>query len=743
MPILQRPQQTGTTNVVQIGAGNAATSATHIAQVTDRLGGSVAALGKEYLQKSQQALSTAVYDLHMQKATEEFNQLAEERMSKTVDEEGNPNFATLPQDIERIGNQVMMKRLGTMFDPNASSQFTRDFRNFTSSQSVKAAGVARQQELDYTTAAVKSSASATINKAIKGDITEVEGSLTDFKRSMDSYLASGTITKEYYDTMLDSTRATIYKAKWGELIDQDADTAVEQLSQEEALGLTQVERLGMLTQAKAKVKDNEKERKAIETEHRTNTARESARAYTYWDIGLTEGKQGLSDLNSLYNNGVIQPEEYLKGVKRYQKYTETTQNKLEMKEQVAILTSPSNPQEIPPSLSGTANEMFKNEVALTEKGNQSPMTYEQLAGIAKSFKTPLSYMTDLLTQATVTGGIQGKGDAVNAYNYLVTNNPLAISKLPDSVRTMYEKARLMSSNGAMSGSESLKKLIEIEQKSKAPDADTVVKALNAKIKDGKIKDSNIEEYINDKLESKGDLPFFGFNKSIDPGLMARINEEVRNIAINNRSTDIDIKALVGTAVDKIDHLGYNEVGANKKIMELAPAKVLGVDSDTISTKLDRDIKTWIDVDPDLKGLTSDNVFLFSTPDTLPKEGEADNFTWDAWFMNENGELHELPFVFSVNKQELLQIEQDDAIAKGERDLAISQSMLAHTRIVEGEGGAQKEIAMNKAMRKAQEIVREGVDKVKKDKRASNITNEAFGPLSTARIIFDRLMNNED
>jgi DNA-binding phage protein len=315
MPIIKRAGQTGTSNTVQIGTGNAATSAVHIAEVTKQLGGNVAALGKEYLNKSQQALSTAVYDLHMQKATEEFNTLAQERMSKTTDDEGNPNFATLPQDIEKIGNDVMMKRMGTMFDPNAASQFSRDFRNFTSSQSIKAADVSRQQELDYNRAQVKSTVSATINKSLTIDITEVEGPLADMRRSLDSYLQSGAISKQEYDQQLDSTRATVYKAKWSEIIAQDADLAREQLSQEQALGLTEIERRQMLEQAEAKIVDNEKTRKLILKENEKNEANKQKDNYLELETAVLSGKAGESDFIAAFNSGSIDREQMNKGIK--------------------------------------------------------------------------------------------------------------------------------------------------------------------------------------------------------------------------------------------------------------------------------------------------------------------------------------------------------------------------------------------------------------------------------------------
>lgn len=738
MPIIKRAGQTGTSNTVQIGTGNAATSAVHIAEVTKQLGGNVAALGKEYLNKSQQALSTAVYDLHMQKATEEFNTLAQERISKTTDDEGNPNFATLPQDIEKIGNDVMMKRMGTMFDPNAASQFSRDFRNFTSSQSIKAANVSRQQELDYNRAQVKSTVSATINKSLTVDITEVEGPLADMRRSLDSYLQSGAISKQEYDQQLDSTRATVYKAKWSEIIAQDADLAREQLSQEQVLGLTEVERRQMLGQAEAKIVDNKLLQEKILKENEANIKKKSRTNYTEWDIGLEKGTQGLSDLEALSNSGSIEREDYLAGLKRYREHSKNSALKVERRGIISNLTAIDNPQEIPPELSKEANDMFKEDVALIEKATETPMTYEQLAGKAKLYRTPNSYIKDLLVQATVTGGIQGKGDAVNAYSYLVTNNPLSLKELPDNVRTMYEKARLMSSNGAITGSEALKKLIDIEERSKSPEASVVMQAFKDKMTDSKVTNSTITEYINDKLESRGDLPFFGWNKDIDPGLMARIQESVRDIAISNRSTDINVEALVGTALDKIEHLGYNEVGANKKIMELAPVKVLGKGIDTIQTKLDRDIQTWIDIDPSLEGLTSDNVFLFATPDTLPKKGEDRNFTWDAWSFNEQGELVELPFVFSTSVEELNEIEVQKAVEKGERDLEIAQSIMTTTSITEGEGVAAVQRAQNKAVRKAQDIARKGIESIPEE-----VSILKHGPLAPAKFIFDRLMNDED
>jgi hypothetical protein len=590
MPILQRPQQTGTTNVVQIGAGNAATSATHIAQVTDRLGGSVAALGKEYLQKSQQALSTAVYDLHMQKATEEFNQLSQERMSKTVDDEGNPNFATLPQDIERIGNEVMMKRLGTMFDPNASSQFTRDFRNFASSQSVKAAGVARQQELDYSRAQVNSTMSASINKALTLNIAEADTVLIDMKRSLDSYLASGTISKQEYDTYLDSTRATVYKAKWGELIAQDADTAVEQLSQEQALGLTEVERRQMLTQAHAKVEDNTRLNERILRENEAKVNQQQQATYEELKTSILSGKAGEADIWAAFNNGAIDQKLLNTGIQ----FART-----EAKRQGEVVNTQANiAQQVKDGMPVTASskdvDLFVNtKIQQLQEKMQKELTLEEKTYVASDIRAPVNAITKPIEHGALFGNVEETSSAYRAWSFAQQKNPEMVSTLSNhAVSNMAMIDSLVSASNlpVNKAVEAVKKIVD----SRTPEK---IQELSVKFKDDyDLKDMTSEANVISGEALPRLLDPFGFTREVlATGEATKLMNLYRTMYTltegDKDATRAAVKAKVATT------LGKTELGGEERLMFLAPEKMFPM---LTSVQLDEIMRSDMRLSPDEK-----------------------------------------------------------------------------------------------------------------------------------------------
>lgn len=582
MPILQRPQQTGTTNTVQIAAGNAATSATHIAQVTDRLGGSVAALGKEYLQKSQQALSTAVYDLHMQKATEEFNQRAQERMSQVTDEEGNPNFTTLPQDIEKIGNEVMMKRMGTMFDPNASSQFSRDFRNFTSSQSVKAAGVARQQELDYSRAQVKSTMSASINKALTLNIAEADTVLIDMRRSLDSYLASGTITKQEYDTYLDSTRSTVYKAKWGELIAQDATTAVEQLSQEQALGLTEVERRQMLTQAEAKVEANIRLNERIVRENEAKVNQQQKATYEELKTGILSGKADESDVWAAFNNGAIDQQLLNTGVQFARAEAKRQGEVVKVQADIAKQVKDG----MPVTASSKDVDTFVNtKIQQLEEKLGKELSLEEKTYIASDIRAPVNSITKPIEHGALFGNTEETASAYRSWSFAQQKNPEMVSTLSnDAVSNMAMIDSLVATSNlpVNKAVEAVKNIVD----SRTPEK---IKELATSFKNEyDIKDMRSE--AND-IADEGFL-FFG-KEDLATGEATKLMNLYRTMyTLTNGDKDATraaVKAKVSTT------LGTTQLGGKERLMFLAPEKMFPM---LTSDQLDEIMRSDMGLSPD-------------------------------------------------------------------------------------------------------------------------------------------------
>lgn len=612
MPIIKRAGQTGTSNTVQIGTGNAATSAVHIAEVTKQLGGNVAALGKEYLNKSQQALSTAVYDLHMQKATEEFNTLAQERMSKTTDDEGNPNFATLPQDIEKIGNDVMMKRMGTMFDPNAASQFSRDFRNFTSSQSIKAADVSRQQELDYNRAQVKSTVSATINKSLTIDITEVEGPLADMRRSLDSYLQSGAISKQEYDQQLDSTRATVYKAKWSEIIAQDADLAREQLSQEQALGLTEIERRQMLEQAEAKIVDNEKTRKLILKENEKNEANKQKDNYLELETAVLSGKAGESDFIAAFNSGSIDREQMNKGIKFARKEADSKQVKVDIQANLA-----QDVKEGKPLLDYTPkqiDEFVNTQFNLIEQGHGEPLTITQKAQLASGIDAPVNAVAKPIQHAALFGSDQDAAEAYNAWSFLKDKKNVVVSGMSnDSQATMAMIDSLVT--GSSLPVEQAVQAVRKIQETRTPEK---IQEISENYKNEVDKD-DMFDLAND-IAGEGFL-LFG-KEDLQAGTSDILYNTMRNAYV---ATNGDIKAA-RTLVDTWtkDVLGTTNVGGSEKIMFLAPEKMFPA---LTSEQLDSLMRDEMGIDADAEVVIESDRSSRKVPGTI---------SWSISVLDEDG-----------------------------------------------------------------------------------------------------------
>jgi hypothetical protein len=573
MPIIKRPQSSGTTNVVQIGAGNAATSATHIAQVTQQLGGSVAQLGTEYLNKAQTALSTAVYDLHMQKATEEFNILAQQRMGQTTDEDGNPNFASLPDDIEKIGNDVMMKRMATIFDPNASGQFTRDFRNFTSSQSLKAANVARSQELDYNRAQVKSTVSSTINKALVSDMAEADLHINDMKRSLDSYLASGAISKQEYDQQLDSTRSTIYKAKWGEVIEQDPNLARQILNNEvdvsaiglPSTGLTEVERRQVLSQAEAKIVDNERAKQRVLKENEKNIAQQQKANYEEIKTSILAGKAGEADIIAAFNSGSIDQGLLNDGIQFARREADKQQATVDIQANLA-----QDIKDNKPLLDYTpkqVDDFINTQINLIEQGEGRELSITEKAQLVSSIDSPVNAVAKPIQHAALYGDDESTAEAYNAWSFLTDKKNVTVSGMNSQSQANMAMIDSLVRGSNLPVQEAVKAVRNINE-TRTPEK---IDEISQVFKDEVDRDDMFD--LANEIAGEGQTPIIGgfFTEDLQPGVSELLYNTLRTSYIETMG---DIKAAMKlTETRTKDVLGTSNVGGRERIMFLAPEKM--------------------------------------------------------------------------------------------------------------------------------------------------------------------------
>jgi len=86
----------------------------------------------DYVKKAKGAQDDAEYNDSYSGASQEFNKRASDRMNQPYDQQGNPTYASLSQDIGGIANDVHNKYSKKLsYNPEMSQKFSKNFRTMT------------------------------------------------------------------------------------------------------------------------------------------------------------------------------------------------------------------------------------------------------------------------------------------------------------------------------------------------------------------------------------------------------------------------------------------------------------------------------------------------------------------------------------------------------------------------------------------------------------------------------------
>ena len=178
-----------------------ANSAAAINNSIAQFGAAVEAEGAKLFAESKRSHQSALLLDKMAGATEAFTAARIERSKKAVDENGNPTFGTLVQDVGSIGNKLMEDATKTIIDPEVAEQFRMQFGNFVANQKVTALREAAAQQVDFSRATLNKGLHSLTNQATADTYDQV-GTYDNMGRAaLDDALASGTISAVEHDKM--------------------------------------------------------------------------------------------------------------------------------------------------------------------------------------------------------------------------------------------------------------------------------------------------------------------------------------------------------------------------------------------------------------------------------------------------------------------------------------------------------------------------------------------------------------
>ena len=305
--------------------GNISTeAATAPGRADINFGQQMSGIGKQYFQEAKAADQTAKYSKAYQKALVDFNTQAEERIAQKVDEEGNPTYETLSDDIGNLGNGVIDEVAGGIIDPEVAARFRNSFGQVVATRQVGSLATARSQQRQFAEESIADSLSTISNQAVVQGDTDLDLYIRQSDQILDSGVASGAISPQQRHSLAERFRAEVTGSRVKSLIEQDPYSALERLKEEgsaDQFGLRENER-------RKYVSDAERQIQRIEAAQRSEQKAK-----------LQEIKGNLKDVEKVINTGLDPGEDSIDNIINMTKGTPLEAEAMRLVEKKRVIQS--------------------------------------------------------------------------------------------------------------------------------------------------------------------------------------------------------------------------------------------------------------------------------------------------------------------------------------------------------------------------------------------------------------------
>ena len=291
-------QSASAASLAQVDFANTLSSAGRGLQ---RIGFYLLDINKEFKKAAQEADNTAVYANSINQATINFQNLFQERINQQVDEDGNPTFSTLQEDVAQIGRDVMEETLNTINNSEVRARFQQNFQSYTGNQQIASISIARNQQLSFINESVSSSVADLGTRA--GSSTEEDRIFFEnqARAILDSAVASGAMTPEQKFNAQDAFRKEVATAQVRNSINQDSAAALRTLTESSAqeLGLTELERLSLQNEAQTALNRDQRALIGLEKEQ-TNYIRDQLKQFDrIIELGGQIPQESIDDITQI------------------------------------------------------------------------------------------------------------------------------------------------------------------------------------------------------------------------------------------------------------------------------------------------------------------------------------------------------------------------------------------------------------------------------------------------------------
>lgn len=155
----------------------------------------VQADNEAFFNQSQQAYVSATANNALNQATVDFANAYQKRLSQTVDNQGNPNFKSIPQDLQSIAQEIANKYTSSVNDSEVALHFNNAFKNFTTNQIVQSYSTARTLQENYLKQSLLNSQDHLANLASFGSTADKSFATKQWSEQVQNALSQGAITQ--------------------------------------------------------------------------------------------------------------------------------------------------------------------------------------------------------------------------------------------------------------------------------------------------------------------------------------------------------------------------------------------------------------------------------------------------------------------------------------------------------------------------------------------------------------------
>lgn len=596
----------------------------------------VDAEGKRLFEESKRAHQSATLLNKKTEATERFLLAKQERFKSSTDENGNPTFQNLHEDVESSGKEILEETANSIIDPEVANAFRDQFGNYIANQKISALKEGLRQQERFAAVNLDKNLAQIVQQAITDDVDQLATYEQQGIQAINEAFQGGLISPEKYAQLLSEFKITIREGSIQNDILRGSGALSAQLLSQSA------EELGIPEETKQKL-----ERTLVAK--KTSDAAAAAKAQEINEIDqINEESRIVDKLKQGIETDTLREDELLSMQDKIDSSTFTSLKKQylaaakkrakERKEIKEIGLRIVKGEDIGDLTSGKINKYYDYlEAQAADTLGRTP-TLQESAELAATIPTAVPRVAKRLESAVKFGSLENAEQTLAAYTYLKDRNKPTLDSgfdkeatlIMEFTNTLVEKAGLQPQQAL---SEAREKISSVDDQTR-----TRREKLFRAEKDFKAK--NIEETAATELDAES---FFGTNR-ISQDAVNTFEELTREGYVKSGSKDTAI-AYAKELMAK--NYGFSEVTKDKIYMFNPPEKAYpNVSPNDLRYILETEVAGSLPegISPEDVSLSSDDITAGQIQIVGTQDGEQIKRNIPTWTVTYTKEGIEVPLL---------------------------------------------------------------------------------------------------